>query len=75
MKPITLKRDGNIKINNEITYYLNPDFVYIPSADIYFNSMHFIYKNSQITKSYKSPISGYAVGTKNNYLVIKNDFR
>ena len=30
MKLITLNKDPNIKIDNKLTYFLNPDYVYIP---------------------------------------------
>ena len=75
MKLITLERDPSIKINNDIIYYLNPDYVYIPSQDIWIDDRKFIHKNSLIIAPFKSPVSGYIIGTKNDYLVIKNDFR
>ena len=34
MKLISLKKNLNIKINKDIIYYLNPDFVYLPGSNI-----------------------------------------
>ena len=44
MKLITLKRDPNIKINNAVTYYLNPDYIYIPTRETWLENTEFIYK-------------------------------
>lgn len=83
MKLVSLKLDPNIKISNDIIYYLNPDFIYIPKKDILVNQDEFVYKNSLVTSSCKSSVSGIAIGIKKcliknqmeDTIVIKNDYR
>ncbi len=88
MKLITLNKDPNIKIDNKLTYFLNPDYVYIP---IFKNKLK-VKQNEYVCKgdvlflnnfSVLAPISGIIYGIStcniNNHqekcLVIKNDFR
>lgn len=83
MKLITLNKDPNIKINNEITYYLDPDFTYMPADKILVKQNASVAKNMVVCDSLPSPISGIAYGHKKcqflngakDALVIENDFR
>lgn len=83
MKLLSLKKDPNIKINNEITYYLNPDFVYLPGTKTLVNQDAKVTKNMEVRPNVFSPVSGIAYGLKNclfadgihDALVIENDFR
>ena len=83
MKLVSLKKDQNIKIENTIIYYLNPDFLYLPSKDILVKQNSLVYKNMLVTKYLNSPVSGIAFGLKKSLfqnsweecLVIENDFR
>lgn len=83
MKLVSLKNDPNIKIENNITYYLNPDFLYLPSKGILVKQNSLVYKGMPVTKTLSSPVSGLAFGVKkalfqNSWqvcLVIENDFR
>lgn len=86
MNLIKLNKDNNIIPNKDITYYLNPDFVFVPilvkdilsKQDDWISLAQVIGKKGQI-----APISGYAYGMKkccingimSNTLVIENDYR
>lgn len=83
MKLISLKKNPNIKINKDIIYYLNPDFVYLPGSNIQVSQDEQVLKGEKVCSNYASPISGIAFGIKKclfnkkvqNSLVIENDFR
>lgn len=82
---VKLEKDS-ILVNNNITYYLNPDYVYIPieNKNLLKHQNELVYKNEIIGKDNKrSTVSGKCFGlTKlstykrlRNTLVIQNDFR
>lgn len=86
MHLITIDKDKTIVPNNKIVYYLNPDFIYVPTIqkNMLVKQNEFIYKNQIITKDLgASSISGNAFGIKKcnvlgnikNTVVIANDFR
>lgn len=83
MKLVTLNKDSKIKISNIITYYLDPDFVYVPAQRILVGQNTKVAKNMLVCDSLTSPISGVAYGHKacrflsgvHDTLVIENDFR
>ncbi len=85
MNLITLDIDKNININKNITYYLNPDYVYIPcqKKDILIKQNESVYMGMPISKEANSPISGQVIGIKplylleksHNFIVIANDYR
>ena len=83
MRFFSLEKDKNIKVSNDIKYFLNPDFVYIPVKDILVHQDELVYKGLFVGKNYYSPVSGVAYGVKKmlfskyyqNSLVIENDFR
>ena len=56
MKLVSLKNDPNIKIENNITYYLNPDFLYLPSKGILVKQNSLVYKGMPVTKTLSSPV-------------------
>lgn len=80
-KLITLKIDDKIKPLNELSSFLSPEYVYIPSDN---NKVvgDYVYKDEQIN-NYFSSISGYiknitkkVIDDKNcNVLEIENDFK
>lgn len=76
MKLIKLEQ---VKIipKQEITYFLNPDYIYIPlnKEKLKVKQDEKINKAELITEHIYSPISGIAYGLKNNTLVIENDFK
>ncbi len=85
MLKIKIDKDKNIIPEEKITYFLNPDFLYIPVdlKDLLVKQNEKVSKNSLISKNIYSPISGIAYGmtkmlinnSKKNVLVIENDFR
>ena len=84
IKLISLKKDSNIKVDPQISYFLNPDFVYIPkNAKILIQQNEKVTKEEFVTADLASPISGTAIGIKTmqeeninkKCLVIANDFR
>ncbi len=83
MRLISLKKDNSIRPNDEINYYLNPDFIYIPIGNANINDRVRVYKNMLIKDGILSPISGITLGVeqklftkgKSKVLVIKNDYR
>ena len=81
---IRLNKNPNIKINSQINYYFNPDFVYIPiNSQILVKQNESITKGQFVTSNLESPISGVAMGIKNmqieknmqKCLVIANDYK
>ncbi len=86
MKHIRIEKDKNIIPNDNITYYLNPDYIYIPveNSNILAKQDEYIYKDQMVSKkNLYSSVSGIAIGIKKcnvlnnikNTLVIQNDFR
>lgn len=83
MRLISLEKDKNIKVSNNIEYFLNPDFIYVPASSIFVKQDERIYKGMPVCENYLSPVSGVAFGVKkclfssgwHNSLVIENDFR
>ena len=77
MKHIKIDKDNSIKINSDLIYYLNPDYVYIPvsSNEILKKLNAKVYKGDEILKNIYSPISGKITEINESILVIANDFR
>lgn len=86
MKRISIEKDKNIIPNNNITYYLNLDYIYIPieNNNILAKQDEYIYKDQMVSKNkLYSSVSGRAIGIKKcnvlentkSALVIQNDFR
>lgn len=84
MHLIKLEKDKTIIPSKNITYYLNPDYVYIPVRKYNVKQNEYVYKNQVIGYDKEiSPISGKVIGIKKclvnntlkNTLVIENDFR
>lgn len=78
-----LNKDKNIKPNINITYFLNPDYIFIPAKDIYVKTNEYVYKNQIVADKEASSVSGKVLGIKKsnvfgklkNTLVIQNDYR
>lgn len=85
MKLIKLDKNKNIMPKYNITYYLNPDFIYIPTdkKNILVKQNQLIYKDDLVESNKFSSVSGVAYGIKKcnvlgknkDTLVIQNDFR
>jgi electron transport complex protein RnfC len=76
MKLIKLEKNKNIIPVYEITYFLNPSFVYIPitQENPEFKSLK-VYKNEEILDSIYTPVSGKIKEIVNNTVVIENDLQ
>ncbi len=78
-----LEKNKDIVPNKNITYFLNPDYIYIPASKLYVKQNDYIYKNQIIADKIASSVSGYVLGVKKsnilgktkNTVVIKNDYR
>lgn len=78
-----LNKDKNIVPNKDITYFLSPDYIYIPAKDIYVKTKEYVYKNQIVADKKASSVSGEVLGIKKcnvlgklkNTLVIQNDYR
>jgi len=85
MHLIALDIDKSVQINESITYYLNPDYVYVPcqKKNILIKQNEPVYMGMPISKESTSPVSGKVFGIKplylldksHNFVVIANDFR
>lgn len=82
MKEVVLNKDKRVKVNNQMAYFLNPDFVYLPYSRNEFELDRRIYKNDVIKEdglNIVSPVSGVSCGVlKYNsgyYIKLANDFR
>ena len=86
MKLITLKKDHDLVLKENITDYLNPNYIYLPITSdtrLKINPNNYIYKDDLLYGLNYSPISGKIFGVKNGYtlnglqklLVIQNDFK
>ncbi len=84
MHLIKIEKDKSIVPNEEITYFLNPDYIYIPIKNITVKQNEFIYKKQIIGKNKEySQVSGKVFGTRKcnimkhwqRTLVIANDYR
>lgn len=70
------------KPNNNITYYLNPDYIFIPTDKINVNQNDYIYKLGSVGVNH-STVSGRVIGVKQvnilgkrkKTIVIENDYR
>lgn len=80
-KLLTIAKDSNIKVNSQISYFLEPENVYLPINKELINKMQIksVKKGELLYNDIYSPISGQLKGVlnKNNkyYLIIHNDFR
>ena len=83
MHLIKLEKDKSILPPTTITYFLNPDYVYIPVKNIIVKENDLVYKRQMVSENIYSPVSGKVLGIKKcnvlnkkqNTLVIENDFR
>lgn len=77
MKRINIDKDKNIYISSNITYFLNPDYVYIPieQKKILKKLNTKIYKGDEIVSNTYCPISGKITSINDKFIVIENDFR
>ena len=81
---IKIDKDKNIVPNKEITYYLNPDYIYVPVKRISVKQNDYVSKKEIVGKGQEiTQVSGHVYGTKMcqvlnktvKTLVIANDFR
>ncbi len=78
-----LNKDKNIVINKNITYFLNPDYIYVSASKIYVKDGDYVYKNGLLADNEVSSVSGKVLGIKKcnvmgktkTTLVIQNDYR
>ena len=78
-----LTKNKSIVPNKNITYFLNPDYIYVPAKNIYVKDGEYVYKNQIIADKTSSSVSGKVLGIKKcnimgklkNTLVIQNDYR
>lgn len=78
-----LKKNKMIVPNKDITYFLNPDYVYIPASKIYVKQNDYVYKRQIVADKAYSTVSGYVIGKRKNIVmgkvkntvVIENDYR
>ena len=78
-----LNKDKNIVVNKNITYFLNPDYIYVPASKIYVKEKDYIYKNEVVADTNTSSVSGVVLGVKKcnvmggrkSCIVIQNDYR
>ena len=78
-----LAKNKMIVPNNNITYFLNPDYIYIPVSKINVKENEYVYKNQEVADKCISSVSGKVLGIKKcnvmgkikNTLVIQNDYR
>ena len=78
-----LNKDKAIVPNKNITYFLNPDYIFVPAKDIYVKNHEYVYKNQVVAANEASSVSGKVLGiNKSNILgknkdtlVIQNDYR
>lgn len=78
-----INKDKNIVINKNITYFLNPDYIYVPAFKIYVKDGDYVYKNGLLADTEVSSVSGKVLGIKKcnvmgktkTTLVIQNDYR
>ena len=78
-----LVKNKSIVPRLDITYFLNPDYIYVPAKKIYVKEHEYIYKNQIISDTNPSSISGHVLGIKKcnimgkkqTTLVIQNDYR
>ena len=86
MKLITLKKEYKLILKDNITNYLNVNYIYLPITDntrLKTNPKNYIYKNDLLYDLTRSPVSGKIVGVKDEYtvnglqkmLVVQNDFK
>lgn len=78
-----LVKNKSIVPRLDITYFLNPDYIYVPAKKIYVKDHEYVYKNQIVADTNSSSISGHVLGIKKcnimgkiqNTLVIQNDYR
>ena len=86
MKLVTLKKEHKFILNETITNYLNPNYIYLPITSdtrLKANPIKYIYKDDLLYNLVYSPVSGKIAGVKKCYttkglekfLVIQNDFK
>ena len=78
-----LEKNKLIVPNKDITYFLAPDYIYVPASKIYVKNNDYVYKNQVVADTTISSVSGYVLGIKKcnvlgktkNTVVIQNDYR
>ena len=78
-----LVKNKSIVPRLDITYFLNPDYIYVPAKKIYVKNHEYVYKNQIVADTNSSSISGHVLGIKKcnimgkmqNTLVIQSDYR
>ena len=78
-----LVKNKSIVPRLDITYFLNPDYIYVPAKKIYVKDHEYVYKNQIVADNNSSSISGHVLGIKKcnimgkkqTTLVIQNDYR
>lgn len=82
MNLVTITKEHNLILKNNITEFLTPNYVYLKineNSKFKVTIKDYIHKNTNLYDMVSSPVSGNALGIKkiNNqkYLVIKNDFK
>ena len=78
-----LNKDKSIIPNKNITYFLNPDYIYVPCKKIKVKEKDYVYKNQVIADNKHSQVSGVVLGIRKcqvldklvNTVVIQNDYR
>ncbi len=77
-----LEKNIHIVPNKSITYYLNPDYIYLPLPKLYVSQNERVYKNQILAPGIVVPISGKVIGMQKkckvnnqNVVVIANDYK
>ncbi len=83
MNLISLEKNPQIRVEEKLEKFLNPDFIEIPLNEIVDIKKHYIYKDEVVYNNIKSTVSGIIKGYKKycnknkilDTLYIENDFR
>ena len=59
-----LVKNKSIVPRLDITYFLNPDYIYVPAKKIYVKDHEYVYKNQIVADTNSSSISGHVLGIK-----------
>lgn len=77
-----LEKNIHIVPNKNITYYLNPDYIYLPIPKLCVTQNEIVYKNQILVPGVVVPISGKVIGMQKtskinnqNVVVIANDYK
>ena len=86
MKLVTLKKEYNLILKDNITNYLSPNYIYLPitmDTKLKIDPKNYIYKDDLLFNLIYSPVSGKIIGIKDGctvkgntkLLVVENDFK